>query len=158
MIHKLRSAMGLWDDEIYIKGRNRTGGMFFETVSITRDKSEPLKRVRGSQRQTTVLVSVESRDAGESHDPKKHGKKKKVGYIKMKAVESLKKECITQKVTKSVEKNTKIEADRSTSYMDLEKDSEMESKVIPKKDAVKVLPMGAYCYKQCHKVVLICTP
>ncbi|KAA1242720.1 IS1595 family transposase [Aquimarina sp. RZ0] len=58
----------------------------------------------------------------------------------MKVVESLKKECITQKVTKSVEKNTKIVADKSTSYVDLEKDFEIESKVIPKKDVVKVLP------------------
>ena len=34
-----------------------------------------LKRGRGSQRQTTVLVSVESKDAGEDNIPKKHGKK-----------------------------------------------------------------------------------
>ena len=58
----------------------------------------------------------------------------------MKVLESLKKECISGQVTKSVEKNTKIMADKSTSYVDLEKDFEIESKVIPKKDVVKILP------------------
>ncbi len=55
-------------------------------------------------------------------------------------MESLKKKCITDKITKSVEKNTKIVADKSNSYVDLEKDFEIESKVISKKDLVKVLP------------------
>ncbi len=54
----------------------------------------------------------------------------------MKVVESLKKECITEEVKKSVEKNTKIVSDRSTCYVDFE----LESKVTPKKDIVKVLP------------------
>ena len=58
----------------------------------------------------------------------------------MKVVESLKKECITDTVETSVEKNTKIVSDKSTSYVDLEKDFEVESRVIPKKDIVKVLP------------------
>lgn len=140
MIHKLRSVMGLRDDAYTLKEEIELDEGFFETVSITRDTSEPLKRGRGSQRQTTVLVSVESKDAEGDHNPKKHGKQKKVGYLKMKVIESLKKECISERVTKSVEKNTKIVTDKSTSYVDLEKNFEMESKVIPKKDVVKVLP------------------
>lgn len=140
MVHKLRSVMGLRDEEYQLKEEIELDEGFFETVSITRDKSEPLKRGRGSQRQTTVLVSVESKDAGENHNPKKHGKKKQVRYLKMKVVESLKKECITNAVKTSVEKNTKIVSDKSTSYVDLEKNFEIESKVIPKKDIVKVLP------------------
>ncbi|WP_103864929.1 transposase [Aquimarina sp. I32.4] len=79
---------------------------------------------------------MESKEAGDDYDPKKHGNKKKVGYLKMKVVESLKKQCITD----TVEKNTKIVSDKSTSYVDLEKNFEVESRVIPKKDIVKVLP------------------
>lgn len=140
MLHKLRSVMGLRDDQYRLKEEIELDEGFFETVSITRDKSESLKRGRGSQRQTTVLVSVESKDAGDDHDPKKHGKKKKAGYLKMKVIESLKKETINDTVKTSVDQNTKIVSDKSTSYVDLENDFEIESKVIPKKDIAKVLP------------------
>lgn len=140
MLHKLRSVMGLRDDEYKLKEEIELDEGFFETISITRDKSEPLKRGRGSQRQTTVLVSIESKDAEDKHNPKKHGKKKKAGYLKMKVVESLKKNQINNTVATSVEKNTKIISDKSTSYVDLHKDFQVESKVIPKKDLPKVLP------------------
>ena len=86
------------------------------------------------------MVSVESKDAGDEHDPKKHGEKKKVGYLKMKVVESLKKEYVTNKVVESLETNTTIISDKSTSYVDLEKQYDVESKVILKKDISKVLP------------------
>ncbi len=140
MVHKIRSVMGLRDDEYQLKDQIELDEGFFETVSITRDKSEPLKRGRGSQRQTTVLVSVESKDAGKSHNPKKHGKTKQVRYLKMKVVESLKKEEIGDAVKKNVEKGAKITSDKSTSYVDLDQDFEMNSKVIPKKEIPKALP------------------
>ena len=140
MMHKLRRVMGLRDEAYQLKEEIELDEGFFETVSITRDKSEPLKRGRGSQRQTTVLVSIESRDAKENHNPKKHGKKKQVGYLKMKVIESLKKEEVTNAVKESVEKATKIVSDKSTSYVDLDQDFEIDSKVIPKKDIIKVLP------------------
>ena len=140
MLHKLRSVMGLRDNQYKLEQEIELDEGFFETVSITRDKSEPLKRGRGSQRQTTVLVSIESKDAEDDHNPKKHGKKKKVGYLKMKVIESLKKNEITDQVNASVEKNAKIISDKSTSYVDLHKDFQIESKVIPKKDLPKVLP------------------
>lgn len=140
MMHKLRSVMGLRDDKYQLKDEIELDEGFFETVPITRDKSEPLKRGRGSQRQTTVLVSVESKDADDKHNPKKHGKKKQVGYLKMKVIDSLKKETITDAVKKSVKTDTKIVSDKSTSYVDLDKDFDVESNVIPKKDIPKVLP------------------
>ena len=141
MVHKLRSVMGLRDDEYQLKDEIELDEGFFETVSITRDKSEPLKRGRGSQCQTTVLVSVASKDEADKHNPKKHGKKKQVGYLKMKVIDSLKKDTITNAVNSSVETNTKIVSDKSTSYVDLEKDFEVESEVILKKELPKVLPL-----------------
>jgi len=140
MVHKLRSVMGLRDDEYQLKDEIELDEGFFETVSITRDTSEPLKRGRGSQRQTTVLVSVESKDAADKHNPKKHSKRKQVRYLKMKVVDSLKKEVITKVVKDSVETQTKIVSDKSTSYTNLDKDFEVESKVVPKKELQKVLP------------------
>lgn len=140
MVHKLRCVMGLKDDEYQLKDEIELDEGFFETVSITRDNSEPLKRGRGSQRQTTVLVSVESKEAGDDYNPKKHGKKKKVGYLKMKVLESLKKKEVTEVVESSVEENTKITSDKSTSYVDLENKFQVDAKVIPKKNIPKVLP------------------
>lgn len=50
--------------------------VFFKTVSLDRDVSEPLKRGRVSQQQSKVLVSAEPKDANKEHNPKKHCKKK----------------------------------------------------------------------------------
>jgi len=140
MLHKIRIVMGLRDDEYQLEGEIELDEGFFETVSITRDKSEPLKRGRGSQRQTIVLVSVESKDAGDDYNPKKHGKKKVIKYLKMKVIDSLKKEVITNVVESTVRKETKIASDKSTSYVDLKNNYNVESQVIDKKDIPKVLP------------------
>jgi len=78
MVHKLRMVMGLRDDEYTLSDEVELDEGFFETVSITRDKSEPLKRGRGSQRQTTVLVSVESKLAEDYVDTKKYSTNKRV--------------------------------------------------------------------------------
>ena len=59
MVHKLRSVMGLRDEQYQLGEEIELDEGFFETVSITRDKTEPLKRGRGSQRQSTVLVAAE---------------------------------------------------------------------------------------------------
>jgi hypothetical protein len=140
MMHKIRSVMGLRDEEYQLKEEIELDEGFFETVSIKRNKNEPLKRGRGSQRQTTVLVSVESKDAGENYNPKKHGKNKKVGYLKMKVIKSLKKQNITNTVKASIEYGTKIVSDKSTSYVDLNQNYEIDSNVIPKNKISKVLP------------------
>ena len=58
----------------------------------------------------------------------------------MKVIESLKKESIANVLDKSVEKNTKIVCDKSTSYSGLDKNFVVDFKVIPKKETSKVLP------------------
>jgi hypothetical protein len=140
MAHKLRCVMGLRDDEYTLHDEVELDEGFFETVSIRRDKNEPLKRGRGSQRQTTVLVSVESKLAENDYDEKKHRSKKRVKFLKMKVVHSLKKESITKTVSQMVEKGSKIVSDASTSYVDLNQDYIVDSKVIPKKEVNTVLP------------------
>jgi hypothetical protein len=140
MLHKLRSVMGLRDDNYQLKGEVELDEGFFKTVSITRDKNEPLKRGRGSQKQTAVLVSVESKPVTDEDRSKKYGIKKEVKYLKMKVVHSLKKESIKNVVDGVLEKGTKIITDGSNSYNDLNEDYELESKVVPKKEINSVLP------------------
>ena len=140
LMHKIRCVMGLRDQKYMLSEEIELDEGFFETVSINRGKSEPLKRGLGSQRQTKVLVCIESKDAKQDHNPKKHGKKKKVKYLKMKVLETLKKEEIETKVNESIEKGAKIVADKSTSHGGLKENFELDAKVIPKKDAGTILP------------------
>lgn len=139
MLHKIRSVMGLRDDNYKLNGEVELDEGFFTTVSITRDKNEPLKRGRGSQRQTSVLVSVESKPVTDSRN-EKYTTKKEVKFLKMKVVSSLKKETIKGLVDDIVEQGTKIVADGSNSYNDLTEDYEVESNVIPKKEINTILP------------------
>jgi transposase-like protein len=140
MVHKLRSVMGLRDEQYQLGEEIELDEGFFETVSITRDKTEPLKRGRGSQRQSTVLVAAESKVEEHDYNPKKHGTKKRVRYLKMTVIESLKKEDLATVVKENVKKNTKIVSDKSNSYNDLKKDYDLHSKVIPKNEINTILP------------------
>jgi len=140
MVHKLRSVMGLRDDEYQLNDEFELDDGFFETVSITRDKTVALKRGRGSQRQSTVLVAVESKPAEQDYNSKKHGTKKRVKFLKMKVINSLKKDQTTETVKKMVEENSKIVSDASTSYNDLKQNYQHDAKVVPKKEIKAVLP------------------
>ena len=55
MIHKIRSVMGLRDDEYQLTDSIELDEGFFETVNKNLSKEETNKRGRGSQKQTTVL-------------------------------------------------------------------------------------------------------
>lgn len=140
MMHKLRIVMGLRDDEYMLKDEVELDEGFFETVSITRDKNKPLKRGRGSEKQTTVLIAAESKPVADVDVSEKYSTKKRVKFIKMKAIDSLKKEEMTNYVTDIIEQGSKIISDGSNSYNDLQDYYEHEGKVIPKKKINEVLP------------------
>ncbi len=140
MMHKLRCVMGIRDDRYELKNEVELDDGFFETVSINRDKAEPLKRGRGSQRQTMVLVSVESRLVNELPKAKKYSTKKEVGFLKMKVINSLKKDTVTKAVENMVEPGSKIVSDASTSYTGLHENYSLDSKVIPKNEINVILP------------------
>ena len=140
MVHKLRCVMGLRDDEYQLSDEVELDDGFFETVSITRDKTAPLKRGRGSQRQSIVLVSIESKLESEHYNSKKHRVNKRVKFLKMKVISSLKKEEVAQTVNQMVEGGSKIISDGSNSFNDLTKDFELVSNVVPKKNINSILP------------------
>ena len=112
---------------------------FFSTEIPDEEKEKPLKRGRGSQKKSKVLVMVESRPVEEK--TRKKGKSRQVGYLKMKVINDLKSETITPLVKENVEETATIDSDDSTSYTRLgEVVKEHRPKVIPKKEIGKMLP------------------
>jgi hypothetical protein len=114
MMHKIRRIMGKRDELYQLSDQVEMDEGFFERVDnkdVKEAKKENLvmeenkkKRGRGSERQTKVLVMVESKTV---ENPKKNGKPtKKVGYLKMKVMEDLKSETIKKEVEKDIEKTT----------------------------------------------------
>lgn len=154
MIHKIRSVMGLRDSKYTLGDEVELDEGFFETVSITRDKSKPLKRGRGSERQSIVLVSVESKPAPEDFNPKKHNTNKRIKHIKMKVIHSLKKEKIADNVLNMVDEGSKIVSDGSNSYNDLHEDYDIESKVVTKKEINTILPWAHKSISNAKRLLL----
>jgi predicted RNA-binding Zn-ribbon protein involved in translation (DUF1610 family) len=139
MVHKIRSCMGLRDDEYTLCGTLELDEGFF-SVEVPEDKKdEPKKRGRGSQSKAKVLVMVESEPDADSADK---GKGRKVGYLKMKVISDLKSETITDQAQKHISSKARLDTDDSTSYVDL-KDVVSEHrpvKVVDKKQVGKVFP------------------
>jgi len=138
MVHKLRSAMGKRDGEYILAGQIELDDGFFATERVKEQKNEFLKRGRGSQKKTKVLVMAESEII---ESPKKGSKSRRVGYIKMKVIDDLKKDTITPLVKSLVDHNSIIDTDGSNSYVDL-KDfvARHNSEVIPKEKIGEKLP------------------
>ena len=127
MMHKIRRIMGKRDELYQLSDQVEMDEGFFERVdnkevkdvkkdSLTNEEKK-LKRGRGSERQTKVLVMVESKMV---ENPKMNGKPtKKVGYLKMKVMEDLKSETIKKEVEKDVEKTTEVTTDGYRGYAKL---------------------------------------
>lgn len=140
MLHKIRSVMGLRDGEYDLCGEVELDDGFFETVSPDRDREQPLKRGRGSQRQTTVLVMAESEKVDNADNGKRHSTDRKLGYVKMKVVNSLKMKEVTPKVNDNLTKGSCIISDGSSSYNELGQTHDHHPKAVPPKEGPKLLP------------------
>jgi len=140
MMHKIRLGMGIRDERYTLSQEIELDEGFFETVSKTRDKEEPLKRGRGSQRQTTVLAGIESTESDILNSSEQPKSGKKAGFLKMKVIDSLKKEDMNDYVEELVDIGTQVSTDGSNSYNDLHKNYGHKPKVVPKKEAAKALP------------------
>jgi len=139
MLHKLREAMGKRDSQYELSGQIELDEGFFSTEISPEEKGEPLKRGRGSQKKTKVLVMAESEEIIDKKTKK--GKPRKVGYIKMKVIPNLKADTITSLVKENISEESELITDDSTSYVKL-KDvvAKHEAQVIPKENIGKVLP------------------
>ena len=77
----------------------------------------------------------------EEHDPAKHDKPKKCGYLKMKVIQDLKSETIDQEVSERSSSGSTVETDDSTSYTNLKKLLKRHIvHNVPKKEICKALP------------------
>ncbi len=139
MLHKLREVMGRRDGEYELSGVIELDVGFFTTTKTEEEKDKPLKRGRGSQKKSKVLVMVESVPV--EGKTTKNGKPRKVGHLKMLVIDDLKAKTITNMVNINVSKSTSIESDNSTSYDNLKNMVENHKPVvIPKEKVSEMLP------------------
>lgn len=130
MVHKLRAVMGKRDEQYVLAGAIELDEGFFSTEIPEEKKQEKLKRGRGSQKKTKVLVMAESQMI---ESPKEGKKPKRVGYLKMKVIDDLKAKTIDEVVQNSVSEKSTLHTDDSTSYLNLHGFVESrQSEVIPK--------------------------
>jgi predicted RNA-binding Zn-ribbon protein involved in translation (DUF1610 family) len=138
MAHKLREAMGKRDGEYVLAGRIELHEGYFSTETPCEEKDKPLKRGRGSQRKTRVLVPAESEFVA---SPKAGQKPRRVGYLKMKVIDNLKSGTINEHVRTLASEADEIDTDDSTPYVDLKNFvPKHNAQVIPKEKAGEVLP------------------
>jgi len=139
MLHKLRLAMGKRDDQYILSGQIELDEGFFSTEVTSEDKNKPLKRGRGSQKRTKVLVMAESKEV-EGKRTKK-GKPRKVGFIKMHVISDLKAETINTQVYENISNEAALITDDSTSYTGLgDLVMQHHAQVIPKQKVGEILP------------------
>lgn len=138
MVHKLRQSMGKRDGQYVLVGRIELDEGYFSTEIPQGEKEKPLKRGRGSQKKSKVLVMAESEMV---ESPKKGQKPRRVGYLKMKVIDDLKSGTINEAVQGLAWAATELDTDDSTSYVDLKRYvPRHNSQVIPKDKVGEVLP------------------
>ena len=143
MLHKLRAAMGKRDNRYELKEFVELDEGFFERVRQKNDQTmeEPPKRGRGSQKQSKVLVMVESKPSAK---PPKNNRKKPArscGHVKMIVVEDLSWETVKPVVENSIDKKATVRTDDSTTYSKLKESvSSHQAIKTPPKQASTVLP------------------
>jgi transposase-like protein len=155
MLHKIRAIMGLREDEYILYGESELDDGNFETVSI-KGKGEKKKRGRGSQKQTTVLVAAESVAVNallQGLKPK-YAKDRKLRYIKMKVINSFKRETTKNLVDKMITRKSIVLTDGSNSYNDLKNDFEHKPEVFFKNEASKKLPWVHTSISNAKKLLL----
>lgn len=151
MLHKIRYAMGKRDDNYTLSNEIELDEGFFEIVPNKENRDRiaielienngKYKRGKGSQKQATVLVMAESKTVAPSKKYK-HKPTKKVGYIKMKLLENLRKETTNKQVEKAVNKQSSAITDGANNYNDLKESLTEHKAVIAQviKEASKILP------------------
>lgn len=138
MVHKLRLVMGRRDEQYILAGAIEPDEGFFTTEIPEEKKGGKLKRGRGSQRKSKVLVMAESEMV---ENPKPGKKPKRVGYLKMKVIDDLKAETIDGVVQNAISEKSSLNTDDPTSYVNLYGFVESHhSEVVPKESVGEKLP------------------
>jgi ribosomal protein S27E len=164
MMHKIRRVMSKRDDKYQLDGCLEFDEGFFERVDNkdiieeNKEKSEAdnakNKRGRGSERQTKVLVMVESEPSVKA--PKKGKPNRKVGFLKMVVMDDLKSESINKEVDKSVKKSATVLSDGYTGYAKLKEVISKHNTVVEpnKKKSAVIFPWVNRTISNAKKVFL----
>jgi hypothetical protein len=138
MMHKIRSAMGTRDNKYLLKGNVEVDEGFFETIVPEREKDEPRKRGRGSQKQTMAMVFAESEQVKK---PKKNKPSTRCKYFKMVVTNTFDAKTAKGIINKHIQKNSTMISDGYKTYKALEKEFEnLITQKIPSKEAHIKLP------------------
>ena len=141
MLHKIREVMGIRDKEYSLEGAVELDEGFFSTGVPKEDKEEPLKRGRGSQRKTKVLVMASTGSGNGESETRKSVKPTALKYVKMVVISDLKSKTIDGQATESIDNESIINTDNSTSYTNFSGIfKEHNGHVIPRELLGKVLP------------------
>jgi hypothetical protein len=106
MLHKLRKVMGKRDEEYELSGLIEWDDGFFYTIKPEDEKGMHLKRGKGSQKKSKVLLMVES--APVEGEITRNGKQRNLGHIKMVVIEDLEVSKITPIIGDTLEINCLI--------------------------------------------------
>lgn len=164
MMHKIRRIMGKRDDEYKLSDYIEIDEGFFERVDdkeviiSNKEKKPPgdkgTKRGRGSEKQSKVLVMVESKPGKQS--PAKGKPNREVGYLKMKVMGDLKASSINARIKEAVKPGTSGQTDGYRGYNKL-KEVLASHKIIiepDKKKAEKLFPWVNRTISNAKKVLL----
>lgn len=114
-MHKIRQAMGQRDDRYKLEDMVEFDDAFFETYTPKKEKQK-LKRGRGSQRQTKVAVAAESTILEDLETGKL---RTSCRYFKMKVNPEFTKNSSKNVVTAIIDKDSVLNTDKSTSYVNI---------------------------------------
>jgi hypothetical protein len=121
-----------------LAGRIELDEGYFSTETPVEEKDQPLKRGRGSQRKSKVIVMAESEFV---ESPKSGQKPRRVGYLKMKVIDNLQSDTINEHVKTLACEAKEVDTDDSTSYVDLKNFvPKHNAQVIPKEKVGEILP------------------
>ena len=152
MMHKIRSSMGKRDNNYLLNENVEIDEGFFETIVPESQKEEPLKRGRGSQRQTMAMVFAESRLV---ENPKKHRPARACKYFKMVVVPDFTADTAKSIITKHIEKNATMITDGYKTYQALKSEFEnMITEKIPSNEAHVKLPWVHSAIGNVKKILL----
>jgi len=140
MMQKIRVSMGARDERYELSGFTEMDEGYFTTVesATVGEKDKKLKRGRGSEKQTPVLVMAQTEYI---QNPKNHKQHSRCKFFKMRVIPNLESKTINMLVKDSVNPETEVKTDSFSSYKRLnEVINHHVSKVIPPDQAGKELP------------------
>lgn len=115
LMHRIRSAMGKWDNLYDFEDMFEFDEAYFSVVTRASDRQK-LKRRRGSLKQSNVAVMAEFVPL---EDPNTGKRSKQCRYFKMRVLDTHKKEQVNTLIGDNFEDTSIVFSDKSTSYLDI---------------------------------------